>query len=153
MVVKGKIVRLTDFGAFVDIGGIDALLPLSQISWSWIEKPSDVLVLDDVIEVEIIGIDKDKQRVSLSLKTLQDNPWLDAQKEINVGQEIKGKVIALKPFGAFVEVFPKVEGLLSKAQCAQYLRKYEKEINLNDEIDVVIKKFDADNQKIVLDIV
>ncbi|MBQ4646752.1 MAG: S1 RNA-binding domain-containing protein [Candidatus Gastranaerophilales bacterium] len=153
MVVRGKVVRLTDFGAFIDIGGIDGLLPLSQMSWSWIENPNEILKLNDTIEVEIIGIDKEKQRISLSLKTLIENPWLKAQETIQEKQIIEGKVIAIKPFGAFVEVFPKVEGLINKTQIKEYFKKYQKSVELNDKINVLIKKFDADNQKITLEIV
>jgi len=153
MVVKGKIVRLTDFGAFIDIGGIDALLPLSQISWSWIDKPSDILKLNDVIDVEIIGIDRDKQRISLSLKTLEDNPWLKAMEVIEENSIVQGKVTAIKPFGTFVEVYPKVEGLISKTELKEYFKKYKKDLAVDDNIEVLIKNFDADNQKITLEIV
>ncbi|MBQ8636244.1 S1 RNA-binding domain-containing protein [bacterium] len=153
MVVRGKVVRLADFGAFVDIGGLDGLLPLSQISWSWIDKPEDVLSLGDVIEVEIIGIDKEKQRVSLSLKSLEENPWLKASENIKEGLTYKGKVTALKTFGVFVEVYPKVEGLISKIELKEYIKKYNKELKLEDEVEVLVKKFDADNQKINLEIV
>ncbi len=153
MVVKGKVVRITDFGAFIDIGGIDGLLPLSQMSWSWIDNPNDLLKLNDVIEVEIIGIDKVKQRISLSLKTLSENPWLKAQDTIKEDEIIKGKVIAIKPFGAFIEVYPKVEGLINKLQMKEYIKKYQKNIELNDEIEVQVKKFDGENQKITLEIV
>lgn len=153
MVVKGKVVRIADFGAFVDIGGIDALLPLSQMSWSWIDNPNELLKLNDIIEVEIIGIDKAKQRISLSLKTLSENPWLKAQDVIKENEITKGKVIAIKPFGAFVEVYPKVEGLINKLQMKEYIKKYQKNIELNDEIEVLIKKFDGENQKITLEIV
>ena len=153
MVVKGKIVRLTDFGAFVDIGGIDALLPLSQISWSWIDRPSDALTLGDIIDVEIIGIDKDKQRISLSLKTLEENPWLKAVNEVKTGSIVKGKVTAVKPFGIFVEVHSKVEGLISKSELKEYFKKYKKDLNLNDDVEVLVKNFDVENQKIILEIV
>ena len=153
MVVKGKVVRIADFGAFVDIGGIDALLPLSQMSWSWIDNPNELLKLNDIIEVEIIGIDKVKQRISLSLKTLSENPWLKAQDVIKENEITKGKVIAIKPFGAFVEVYPKVEGLINKLQMKEYIKKYQKNIELNDEIEVLVKKFDGENQKITLEIV
>ena len=153
MVVKGSVVRLTDFGAFIDIGGIDGLLPLSQMSWSWIDKPSDILKQGEVVEVEIIGIDREKQRISLSLKSLKENPWLKASETIKEKEITKGKVIALKPFGAFVEVFPSVEGLINKAQIKDYFKKYQKNLELNDEIEVLIKKFDFENQKINLEIV
>lgn len=150
MVVKGKVVRLTDFGAFVDVGGIDGLLPLSQISWRWIDKPSDVLSLGDVIDVEIIGIDKEKQRISLSLKTLEENPWLEAVRVLQPETVVKGRITAIKTFGIFVEVYPKVEGLVSKAEFKEYLEKNKMQFKVDDEIEVVIKSFDADNQKIVL---
>lgn len=152
MVVKGKVVRITDFGAFVDIGGVDGLLPLSQMSWNWIDNPNDILKCDDVINVEIIGIDNEKQRISLSLKSLDENPWEKAIGNIQEKQIVKGKVKRIKPFGAFVEVFPKVEGLLNKAQIQQYCLKYNKDLVCDDEINVIIKKFDAKNQKIVLEI-
>lgn len=153
MVVKGKVVRLTDFGAFVDIGGVDGLLPLSQISWSWIDSPSDVLKFDDIIDVEIISIDYEKQRVSLSLKSLEENPWKKASEVIEDKKIVKGKVTRIKPFGAFVEVYPKVEGLLNKAQIEQYNEKYQKQLEENDEIEVLIKRFDEENQKINLEVV
>lgn len=153
MVVKGKVVRLTDFGAFVDIGGMDGLLPLSQISWSWIDKPSDVLKLDEVLEVEIIGIDNDKKRISLSLKSLQDNPWLKAAEVVKEEETIKGKVTRVKPFGVFVEVYPSVEGLLNKYQVADYKKATKENFYEGQELDVVIKKFDPEKQKIVLEVV
>lgn len=152
MVVKGTVVRITDFGAFVDIGGIDGLLPLSQISWKWIDKPSDILKLNDKIDVEIIGIDKEKQRVSLSLKSLEENPWLKAQDSVWDDATVKGKITGVKPFGIFVEVYPKVEGLLNKSQMKEYVKKFKKDPEIGDEFDVLIKKFDVENQKINLEI-
>ncbi len=153
MVVKGRVVRITDFGAFVDIGGLDALLPLSQISWSWIDNPSDVLELNEKIDVEIIAIDKEKQRISLSLKSLEQNPWIEAKDNLEPDKIIKGKVVRIKPFGAFVEVYPKVEGLLNKHQLQEYKKKNNRDLAEQDIIDVIIKKFDIDNQKINLDLV
>ena len=153
MVVKGNVVRLTDFGAFVDIGGIDGLLPLSQMSWSWIDKPSDLLKQGDAIEVEIIGIDTEKQRISLSLKSLVENPWEKASEIIKEKEIMKGKITAIKPFGAFVEICPKIEGLINKAQIKEYFKKYQKNLEIDDEIEVLIKRFDVENQKINLEIV
>ena len=152
MVVKGKVVRLTDFGAFVDIGGMDGLLPLSQISWRWIDSPSSILTLGETIEVEIIGIDKEKQRISLSLKSLEENPWLKATDEIKDGQIINGKVTNIRDFGAFIEVYPFVEGLLNKYQVKEY-SKNNKPLKEGDSIEVKIEKFDPENQKITLEIV
>lgn len=153
MVVKGVVTRLVDFGAFVDIGGVEALLPLSQISYKWIDTPGDILECNQKIDVEIIGIDKEKQRISLSLKSLNENPWLKAKEFLKDGIQIKGKVTAIKPFGAFVEVYPDVEGLINNKQIHQYCAKYNNEIKIDSLIDVEIVKYDFENQKIILKIV
>ena len=153
MVVKGKVVRIADFGAFVDIGGIDGLLPLSQISWKWIDNPKDVLTLDETINVEIIGIDKEKQRISLSLKSLEENPWLSAKEVLENNKIVQGKVTRIKSFGAFIEVCENVEGLLNRKQMDEYFAKYQKELKEDEKIEVIIKKFNPDNQKINLEIV
>ncbi len=152
MVVKGTVVRITDFGAFIDIGGIDGLLPVSQISWKWVDKPSDILNCNDKIEVEIIGIDREKQRVSLSLKSLEENPWLKAAAKVKDDAVVKGKITGIKPFGIFVEVYKNVEGLLNKGQIKEYVKKFQKEPELGDKFNVLIKKFDVENQKINLEI-
>lgn len=110
--LEGEVVRLTDFGAFVDLGGVDGLLPLSQMSWRWVEHPSDILNVGDKLTVEVIGIDRDKQRVSLSIKGSQTDPWQEISNEMGLGDEVEGKVTRIKHFGAFVEIFPGVEALL-----------------------------------------
>ena len=119
-ILKGEVVRIADFGAFVDLGGIDGLLPLSQMSWKWVEHPKDVVKLREKIEVEVIGIDNDKQRVSLSLKSLQPDPWVEAEKVIQEGSVREGVITRLKNFGAFVEVFDGVEALLPEDEVFQY---------------------------------
>lgn len=103
-IVKGDVVRITDFGAFIDLGGIDGLLPLSQLSWRWIDHPTDILKVGDKIDVEVIAVDHDKQRVSLSLKKLEPDPWLEAEKQVKEGDKVEGTVTRIKHFGAFVEV-------------------------------------------------
>ena len=153
MVIKGTITRLVDFGAFVDIGGIEALLPLSQISYKWIDKPEDILKEGDKKEFEIIGIDKEKQRISLSLKSLKENPWLKAQEFIEDKKIIEGKVTNIKPFGAFVEIYPDVEGLINNRQIEEYQLKTNKTLEINSTLQVEIKRFDAKEQKIILKIV
>jgi small subunit ribosomal protein S1 len=111
-IVEGEVVRLTDFGAFVDLGGVDGLLPLSQMSWRWVEHPSDILSIGDTIQVEVIGIDHEKQRVSLSIKGQHADPWSEVTKQLALGDEVEGTVTRMKHFGAFVEVYPGVEALL-----------------------------------------
>ena len=151
-VVRGEVVRITDFGAFIDIGGVDGLLPLSQISWKWVEHPGDVLKPDEKINVEIISIDYDKQRVSLSLKSLEPDPWIEAKGSIQEGAVVSGKIVRIKHFGAFVEVCPSVEALLPNDELAKYQNKNETILGAGDFIDVVILKFNPDDKRISLGI-
>ncbi len=149
-VVKGEVVRIADFGAFIDIGGVDGLLPLSQISWKWVEHPSDVIKVGDKIDVEIIGIDLDKQRVSLSLKNLEPDPWVEAQGKIAQGAKVKGKITRIKHFGAFVEVYPCVEALLPQNEVLQYQNEKGTILDVGDEIDTIILKFNPEDKRISL---
>lgn len=151
-VVKGEVVRIADFGAFVDIGGVDGLLPLSQISWKWVDHPSDVLKVSEKINVEIIGIDHDKHRVSLSLKNLEPDPWIEAKGKINEGEKIKGKIIRLKHFGAFVEVYPCVEALLPQVELIQYQNEHGIILDVGDTIDTIILKFNPEDKRIALSV-
>jgi len=151
-IVKGEVVRIADFGAFVDIGGVDGLLPLSQISWKWVDHPGDVLKIGEKIEVEIIGIDFDKQRVSLSLKNLEPDPWVEAKGKIQEGEIIKGKVTRIKHFGAFVEVYPCVEALLPQAEVIQYQNEHNSILDVGEIIDTVVLKFNPDDKRISLSV-
>ena len=148
--IKGEVVRITDFGAFVNIGGVDGLLPLSQISWTWIDHPSDVLSINDTIEVEIIGIDYDKQRVSLSLKNLEPDPWIEAKEKIKEGDE--GTITRIKHFGAFVEVIDGVEALLPSSDLSDWQNKNNKVLQVGDKIQTVILKFNPDDRRISLSV-
>lgn len=149
-VVEGEIVRLADFGAFVDIGGIDGLLPLSQISWRWVDHPSDILTVGEKVKVQVIGIDEEKQRVSLSIKSLQPDPWVEAAKEIKEGTVVKGTVIRVKPFGAFVEIYPGVEALLPFKELHEYQNKKGVTVQQGQEIETIVLKFNAEDRRISL---
>jgi len=149
-VVEGEIVRLADFGAFVDIGGIDGLLPLSQISWRWVDHPADILSVSEKIKVQVIGIDEEKQRVSLSLKSLQPDPWVEAEKAITEGETLKGNVIRVKHFGAFIEIYPGVEALLPYKELVEYQNKTGKIVNVGEEIETIVLKFNAEDRRISL---
>lgn len=151
-IVKGEVVRITDFGAFVDIGGIDALLPLSQISWKWVDHPSDILKAGDIINVEVIVIDKDKQRISLSLKNLEKDPWATSKDKIKDGDKIEGTITRIKHFGAFVEVFPGVEALLPNNELIEYQNKKNIIIKTGDKILTTVLKFNPDDRRISLSI-
>ncbi|MBR1460174.1 30S ribosomal protein S1 [bacterium] len=151
-VVKGEVVRITDFGAFIDIGGIDGLLPLSQLSWRWIDHPTDILSVGSKIDVEVILVDNEKQRVSLSLKNLEPDPWIEAEKNINEGDKIQGTVTRIKYFGAFVEVYPGVEALLPHNEVVEYQNETKEIIQVGDKIDTYIIKFNPSDRRIALSV-
>jgi len=149
-VVKGEVVRITDFGAFVNVGGVDCLLPLSQISWKWVEHPTDLLKVGQEINVEIIDVDYDKQRISLSLKNTEPDPWIKAEEELKEGDTKEGVVTRVKPFGAFVEVLPGVEALLPQSAVSEYQNKSGKMLAAGDKIDTKIEKFNPKDKRISL---
>ena len=149
-VVKGEVVRITDFGAFVNVGGVDCLLPLSQISWKWVEHPTDLLKVGQEINVEIIDVDYNKQRISLSLKNTEPDPWIRAEEELKEGDVKEGIITRIKPFGAFVEVLPGVEALLPQSSLAEYQNKSNCILNAGDKINTKIVKFNPKDKRISL---
>ena len=149
-IVEGEVVRITDFGAFVDVGGIDGLLPLSQISWKWVEHPADALKLGEKIKLEVIGIDHTKKRVSLSLKNLAPDPWESAKDEIKEGASVEGIITRLKNFGAFVEIYDGVEALLPINEVSEYQNKNSVILNIGDKITTTVLKFNPDDRRISL---
>ena len=152
MVVKGNVVRITDFGAFVDISGIDGLLPISEISWQRIKHPSDVLALGDEIEVKIIKIDSELKRISLSLKRMTENPWQQIEGQFEEGQVVKGTVNKVATFGAFINIFPGVEALLPVAEMNGENPNPFNLYKIGDEIEVLIKKFTPQEHRIALSV-
>lgn len=151
-VVKGEVVRITDFGAFIDIGGLDGLLPLSQLSWRWIDHPTDILKVGEKIDVEVISIDYDKQRVSLSLKNLEPDPWIEAAEKIKEGDKVQGTVTRLKHFGAFIEVLPGVEALLPHNEVVDFQNETGNIVKVSDKIDTYVVKFNPADKRISLSI-
>ena len=149
-VVKGEVVRITDFGAFVNVGGVDCLLPLSQISWKWVEHPTDLLEVGQEINVEVIDVDKVKQRISLSLKNTEPDPWLKVEEEIKEGDVKEGLITRIKPFGAFVEVLNGVEALLPQSALAEYQNEHNCILNVGDKIETEIVKFNPKDKRISL---
>lgn len=151
-IIEGEVVRLADFGAFVDLGGIDGLLPLSQMSWRWVDHPSDILTAGDKIKVEIIGIDHDKQRVSLSLKSQQPDPWIEAAKVLKEGEKISGTVTRIKHFGAFVEVYPGVEALLPHKEVLEYQNQSGSVLTVGQNVETNVIRFNPEDRRISLSI-
>lgn len=150
--VEGEVVRITDFGAFIDIGGIDGLLPLSQISWRWVEHPQDVLKIGQTLKVQIISVDISKSRVSLSLKNLESDPWIEVSKTLKEGEEINGTITRIKSFGAFVEIAPAVEALLPAFDINQYETSTGKKLSAGQEICTIIQRFAPEERRISLTI-
>ena len=149
-IVKGEVVRITDFGAFVNVGGVDCLLPLSQISWKWVEHPTDLLKVGQEINVEIIDVDYNKQRISLSLKNTEPDPWIKAEEELKEGDIKEGIITRVKPFGAFVEVLPGVEALLPQSALTEYQNANGCILNAGDKINTKIIKFNPKDKRISL---
>lgn len=149
-IVKGEVVRITDFGAFVNIGGVDCLLPLSQISWKWVEHPTDLLEIGQEINVEIIDIDHAKQRISLSLKNTEPDPWVKAAEELKEGDIVEGTITRIKSFGAFIEVQQGVEALLPQVSLVEYQNKNNAILNAGDKISTKIIKFNPQDKRIAL---
>ena len=149
-VVEGQVVRLTDFGAFVDLGGVDGLLPLSQMSWRWVEHPSDILSIGDNVKVEVIGVDPERHRVSLSIKSQQDDPWIEVERSMHVNLELEGTVTRIKHFGAFVEIYPGVEALLPSKEVADYEAIHGEKMEPQQKITTYISKFNPEERRISL---
>jgi ribosomal protein S1 len=149
-VVEGEVVRLTDFGAFIDLGGVDGLLPLSQMSWRWVEHPADILKIGDSVKVEVIGVDYEKQRVSLSIKSQFSDPWNEVSKELHLGDTVEGTITRLKHFGAFVEVYPGVEALLPSKDITEYENTHQTKLEVSQKIQTHIVKFNPEERRISL---
>lgn len=148
---KGIVRRLTSFGAFVDIGGADGLLHISEMSWKHVDHPSEVVQEGDEVEVYVLAVDKEKQRISLGLKQIIPSPWDLAGEKYSIGQIVNGKVVRTVPFGAFVQIEPGVEGLVHISQLAPYrVAKVEDVVQVDDEIPVKILDFRPQEQRMSL---
>ena len=151
-IVEGEVVRIADFGAFIDINGVDGLLPISEISWQRIKHPSDVLTLGQKIEVKILKIDDQLKRISLSLKRIGDNPWEEIEDKFKEGEIITGTVNKVTSFGAFINIFPGVEALLPVAEMEDSNANPFDVYKAGDEVKVLIKKFTPQEHRIALSV-
>jgi len=151
-IVMGTVRNLTDFGAFVDLGSIDGLLHVADISWGRVNKPADVLSVGQPLEVKVLKIDADKQRISLGRKQLQPHPWLAVAEKYKTGERVRGTVSRLADFGAFVELEPGVEGLIhiSEMSWAKKVRKPSDVVNPGDTVEVVVLGVNVGEQRLSL---
>ena len=150
---SGTVKSLTSFGAFVDIGGVDGLVHISELSWNKIKHPSEVCAVGDVMDVYIKEINPETKKISLGFKKLEDNPWTIAKSKINVGDVITVKIVRMMPFGAFAEIIPSVDGLIHISQIAdKRIGKPEDVLSIGQEVEVKVTDVDWDEKKISLSI-
>jgi small subunit ribosomal protein S1 len=149
--VTGTISNIVDFGAFVDLDGIDGLIHISELSWGHVNHPSEVLSIGDEVSVKVLDIDRDRQRISLGLKQTQEDPWERVVRTYNVGDVLEGKVTKVVSFGAFVEIMEGVEGLVHISELAQHHVENPREVvEPEDEVKVKILEIDEERRRLSL---
>jgi small subunit ribosomal protein S1 len=150
-IVDGTISNIVDFGAFVDLDGMDGLIHISELSWSHVNHPSEVLEIGQEVKVKVLDIDRDRQRISLGLKQTQSDPWQQVIESYNEGDVVEGRVTKVVTFGAFVEILPGVEGLVHISELAQHHVENPREVvSQGDAVNVLILEVDADRRRLSL---
>ncbi len=152
MVVQGVVKNITDYGAFIDLGGMDGLLHITDMSWGRIKHPSELFQVGDEVTVKVLKYDKEKERVSLGLKQVQDNPWDKVPERYHVGDKVSGKVVSIKDYGAFVELEDGVEGLIhvSEMSWTNKVKHPSKVLNPGDSVECQVLDIDTKNRRISL---
>ena len=149
----GTVKSLTSYGAFVDIGGVDGMVHISELSWSRIKHPSEVVKVGDTVDVYVIAFDKDKKKISLGMKDHSQDPWTVFTSTYQVGDVANVRIVKLMTFGAFAEIVPGVDGLIHISQIADHrIEKPGDVLAEGDKVDVKITAIDMDNQKVSLSI-
>ena len=151
-VLEGTVKNITDFGVFIDLGGVDGLLHITDISWGRIEHPKEVLSLDQKINVVVLDFDDEKKRIALGLKQLTSHPWESLDTTIEVGSKVKGKIVTVADYGAFLEITPGVEGLIhvSEMSWSQNLRNPQEFLKVGDEVEAQVLTLDREERKMSL---
>ena len=151
-VMEGRVKNITDFGVFIDLGGIDGLLHITDLSWGRVNHPSELIGMDDTLTVKIIDFDQEKKRVSLGLKQLTPHPWDNVDDKYPEGTNIKGKIVSLTNYGAFVEIEPGIEGLVhvSEMSWTRHIKNPSEMYTLGDEVEAVVLAIDSEDRKISL---
>ena len=153
-ILEGTVKNITSYGVFVDLGGVDGLIHITDLSWGRVSDPHEVVALDQKINVVILDFDDEKKRIALGLKQLTPHPWDALDSELKVGDHVKGKVVVIADYGAFVEIAPGVEGLIhvSEMSWSQHLRSAQEFMHVGDEVEAVILTLDRDERKMSLGI-
>ncbi len=151
---KGRVKNITDFGAFIDLDGLDGLLHITDMSWGRLKHPAEILKVGQELDVMVLGVDRERERVSLGLKQTQENPWTSIQDRFPVGSRVSGKVVNLAAYGAFIEIAPGIEGLvhISEFSWTKRVARASDMLSVGDEVQVVVLSIDVENQKIALGI-
>jgi small subunit ribosomal protein S1 len=153
VIVEGQISNIVDFGAFVDLNGIDGLIHISELSWTHVNHPSEVVAIGDTVQVKVLDIDRDRQRISLGLKQTQEDPWQRVVDTYNVGDELEGTVTKVVTFGAFVEIMEGVEGLVHISELAAHHVESPREVvHPGDDVKVKILEIDDDRRRLSLSV-
>ena len=152
--MEGIVKNITSYGVFIDLGGVDGLIHITDLSWGRINHPEEIVHLDDKINVVILDFDETKRRIALGLKQLMPHPWDALDANLQVGDHIKGKVVVIADYGAFIEVVPGVEGLIhvSEMSWSQHLRSAQDFMNIGDEVEAVVLTLDREERKMSLGI-
>ncbi|MBR5038296.1 MAG: 30S ribosomal protein S1 [Prevotella sp.] len=153
-ILEGTVKNITSYGVFVDLGGVDGLIHITDLSWGRVSDPHEVVALDQKINVVILDFDDDKKRIALGLKQLTPHPWDALDENLKVGDHVKGKVVVIADYGAFVEIAPGVEGLIhvSEMSWSQHLRSAQEFMHVGDEVETVILTLDREERKMSLGI-
>jgi len=153
-VLEGTVKNITSYGVFIDLGGVDGLIHITDLSWGRVTHPEEIVALDSKIQVVILDFDDDKKRIALGLKQLTPHPWDSLNDEMKVGDKVKGRVVVLADYGAFVEITTGVEGLIhvSEMSWSQHLRSAQEFMKVGDEVEAVVLTLDRDERKMSLGI-
>ncbi len=151
-IVTGTVKNITEYGAFIDLGGMDGLLHITDMSWGRVKHPSELFSVGDEIKVKVLKYDREKERISLGLKQVSPNPWEELASKINVGERVKGKVVSIKDYGAFVELSEGIEGLIhvSEMSWRRDVKHPSKVLNVGDEVECQVLEIDAKNKRLSL---
>ena len=153
-VLEGTVKNITSYGVFIDLGGVDGLIHITDLSWGRVAHPNEIVQLDEKINVVILDFDDEKKRIALGLKQLAPHPWDNVSADLKVGDVVKGKVVVIADYGAFIEIAAGVEGLIhvSEMSWSQHLRSAQDFLKVGDEVEATILTLDRDEHKMSLGI-
>jgi small subunit ribosomal protein S1 len=153
-VLEGIVKNITSYGVFIDLGGVDGLIHITDLSWGRVNHPEELVTLDEKIKVVILDFDDNKKRIALGLKQLSEHPWDSLKKDLKIGDKVKGNVVVIADYGAFIEIAAGVEGLVhvSEMSWSQHLRTANDFLKVGDEVEAMVLTLDKEERKMSLGI-